>query len=68
VKKEDSKKHEDHMKKLSDQYKWVLSEKDSFGQGDFDFSKQDPAKVNKQYELAERRLEELKGKVNHQVP
>ncbi|GAX82646.1 hypothetical protein CEUSTIGMA_g10072.t1 [Chlamydomonas eustigma] len=66
VKRDDSKRHEDHMKKLSDQYKWVLSERDSFGQGDFDFSKQDPAKVNKQYEQAEKRLEELKGKVNLQ--
>lgn len=55
------------MKKLEEQYKWVLSERDSFGQGDFDFTKQDPKKVNKQYEQAETRLEELKGKVNHQV-
>ena len=28
---------------------------------------QDPKKVNKQYETAEKRLEELKGKINHQV-
>ncbi len=57
----------DHVAKLEDQYKWVLAERDSFGQGDFDFTKQDPQKVNKQYEQAEKRLEELKGKVNHQV-
>ena len=45
----------------------MLSERDSFGQGDFDFTKQDPKKVNKKYEEAEARLEELKGKINHQV-
>ena len=64
---DECKRYVDHVAKLEEQYKWVVSERDSFGQGDFDFSKRDPKKVNQEYETAEKRLEELKGKVNHQV-
>ena len=38
---EECKKYVDHVAKLEEQYKWVLTERDSFGQGgDFDFTKQ----------------------------
>ena len=46
AKTEECKKYVDHVAKLEEQYKWVLTERDSFGQGgDFDFTKQDPKKV-----------------------
>lgn len=67
-KSEEKTKYLSHMTKLKEQYKWVLTEKESFGRpsSDYDFNKVDPKRVHSQYEEAERRLEELKGKVNHQ--
>jgi structural maintenance of chromosome 2 len=65
---EERAKYMSHMSKLEEQYKWVLTEKEAFGRpsSDYDFKKNDPKKVHAQYEEAEKRLEELKGKVNHQ--
>ena len=67
-KNEEKTKYLSHMSKLEEQYKWVLTEKESFGRpsSDYDFKKNDPKRVHAQYEEAEKRLEELKGKVNHQ--
>ncbi len=46
AKHDECKKYVDHVARLEEQYKWVLAERDSFGQrGDFDFGRQDPKQV-----------------------
>ena len=43
--------------------RWVLAERGSFGSGDYDFKAHNVHKLHEEYSNAEKRLEELKGKV-----
>lgn len=57
-----------HCAALEKQYTWLLQEKASFGSGDYDFSLYGgQKKALGDYHHLEARLEELKGRVNHQV-
>jgi len=61
---EEGKKCAEHVAKLEKEYKWLLAERDSFGRGDYDFERHDPNKAHAEFQAVEKRLEELKSKIN----
>eukprot|EP00798_Chlamydomonas_sp_ICE-L_P014593 gene14593-20643_t len=65
AKSDDMKRYVDHVTMLEKNQPWVLNERDSFGRGDYDFSKHDIQKMRSEYESCLERVEKLKGKVDH---
>jgi len=64
AKREDGGRYIEHVAKLEKDFSWVAAEKGGFGSGDYDFRKMNVGKMKAEYAELEKRVADLKGKVN----